>query len=56
MHLRIQLVAYHSRLWIDMSHVDSRVKSHSWRFVRVILVTEQFQSVDATLMHRLHQQ
>lgn len=37
-----------------MSHIDTGMESDSGRLIRIILVTEKFQCVDATFVHRLH--
>lgn len=37
-----------------MSHIDTGMESDSGRLIGIILVTEKFQCVDATFMHRLH--
>ena len=41
---------YHSSLMINTCHVYSWMKSNRWWLLRVVLVTEQLQLVDATLM------
>ena len=47
---------HYSCLLIDVIHIDTRVESDTRRLVWIILVTEQFQCVDATFMDSLHQQ
>lgn len=47
---------HHSCLLIDVIHIDTRVESDTGRLVWIILVTKQFQCVDATFMDSLHQQ